>query len=83
MEKALWVRSIIVNTAEKVWSPTNIKGADKGAKIYVGRSTEEFPQSFVLRSYTIHKLGYENVSYVNYSVTRKQQQQQTFISPQI
>lgn len=42
MEKVLWVCSIIVNIVEKVWSLINIKGVDKGVKIYVGRFIEEF-----------------------------------------
>jgi len=45
----------IVNKGEWLWSPENIKRANKDAKIYVGRSTI-VPISFVLSSYNIHEL---------------------------
>ena len=42
---------IIVNRADWLWSPTNIKGGDKDAKIYVGRSTTV--HNLLFRSHTL------------------------------
>ena len=41
--------------------PGNIKGANKDAKIYVGR-VHDSAQSYVLRSYTMHELRNQHVS---------------------
>ena len=35
------ITGIIVNIGEYLWSPANIKGENKDAKIYVGRSTTQ------------------------------------------
>ena len=42
---------IIVNRGDWLWSPTNIKGGDKDAKIYVGRSTTV--HNFLFRAHTL------------------------------
>ena len=43
--------------------PDKHQGANKDAKIYVGRSTIVHRQSFVLRSNTMHELRNQNLFY--------------------
>ena len=51
----------IVNRGEQLWSQTNIKGANKDAQ-NLRWTVRDRAQSFVLRSYTMHKLRNQHVA---------------------
>ena len=54
----LWFGQTIANRGDWLWSPANIKGANKDAKIYVAA------QSFVLPSHTIQLYNYSVLCFV-------------------
>ena len=53
------VEYTIVNRVDWLWGPANVKGANKDAKIYVGRSTTA--HSLVLRLYTMQELRNQHI----------------------